>query len=108
MVLTQKQKIGQQILAHHNTIRAGKITLMYTPRPDSRLREKPSIIVSISKKTAPKAVQRNYIKRVLRAFLRQTITKERLQTYDWMWICKESAITTEFLNELKEKLNIIA
>ena len=95
MVSTLKQKIAQKVLDQHSTFKHGLITLMYAPTTLTEKPLKPCIIVSISKKTAPKAVARNYIKRVLRALLRQTLKKEVLKAYNWMWICKMPEISKE-------------
>jgi ribonuclease P protein component len=102
MKLSEKQKVGQRILANNTKLSHEKILLLYTPTAATATGAKPTIIVSVPKKIVPKAVARNYIKRVLRALLRISLTKETLKAYDWMWICKAPAITKETRLQLNE------
>lgn len=102
MRLSEKQKVGQRILANNTKLSHEKILLLYTPVIAVATGAKPTIIVSVPKKIVQKAVARNYIKRVLRALLQSSLTKETLRTYDWMWICKAPAITKETRLQLTE------
>lgn len=107
MQQSQKQIIAQQILSQHSYIKAGKTTLMYTPRLQINITTKACIVVSVSKKISPKAVARNYNKRVLRAILRENTKKKLLLAHNWMWICKDVTITKELRIELIEKIKSI-
>lgn len=100
MKLTPKQILGQQILAHHTAIKIRKLTLMYTPKATNSTQQMSSIIVSIAKKITPKATARNYIKRVLRAITRQTLEPTVFKKYNWLWICKEPAISAELRKDI--------
>jgi ribonuclease P protein component len=103
MKQTQKQLLAQKVLAQHNVIRAGKITLLYTPQENITITAKtPTIIVSVPKKIVPKATARNYIKRVLRATLRQNMPGSLFTSNIWMWICKEPKITKEIRLQLSD------
>ncbi|MCC7303881.1 ribonuclease P protein component [bacterium] len=104
MKLSPKQIIGQKILSHHKKIKVDNITLMYTPRESSDNVKKPCIIVSVSKKISPTAVARNYNKRILRQLLRDTLKKDVLTSYNWMWICKERTVTVELKEQLQNAL----
>lgn len=107
MKLTPKQILGQHILAHHTVLRIRKLTLMYTPKEKERIAAKSAVIVSVSKKITPKATARNYIKRVLRATTRQTLSPAVFSGSDWLWICKEPAITKELRTEIITNLSIL-
>ena len=105
MKLSPKQLIGQKVLAQHQTLKIDRITLMYAPTTVEEATKKMCIIVSVSKKITPKAVHRNYNKRVLRALLREIIPSEKRSAYNWMWVCKESLITKELRLKLQEALS---
>lgn len=103
MKLSEKQKVGQRILANNTKLSYENILLLYTPA-ELPLKSKPTIIVSVPKKIVAQAVARNYIKRVLRSALRNSLNKDTLVKYDWMWISKTKAITKEMQLHLHELL----
>jgi len=108
MKQTPKQLLAQKVLAQHTTLRVERITLMYTSiTPDTNTQKMPVIVVSVPKKSVPKATKRNYIKRVLRAILRQNVPLEILRKNIWMWICKEPTVTKEIRLQLIEKLKTL-
>ncbi len=108
MQQTKKQILAQYILSHHKALHIQKLTLMYTLREAACTLAKPSIIVSVSKKITPKATARNYIKRVLRATLRQTLSPSVFSTFDWLWICKEPELKTDLRKEIVASLQQFA
>ncbi len=106
MKLSLKQRIAQQILAQHSSIRFDTLVLMYSPIQDPAP-TKPIIVISVSKKVTPKAVDRNYNKRVLRAAMRESLPKELLIKYNWMWVCKAPLITKELRFKLNDTLKAV-
>jgi len=98
--MTEKQKIAQYILHTNSNTKNNRITLLYTPVTERRAHPKNTIIItSIPKKIVNKAAHRNKIRRQLKLFLRQTLSKELLNSYYWMWIYKNKDDFTKKYSE---------
>lgn len=97
-----RQEMSQKILQDHKSLSIGKVTLLF--RQSTISQKKPIVIISISKKVVPLAVSRNYIKRVLRQVLRESLPVTTYQTHNWMWIVKEPTLTPELRKSINSTL----